>query len=127
MRNVYWLAKEKLPLSKIKSLCQLSALNGRWLGRHYTNEIIAREMLMSIAHVLRERMNSWARLSAALGLMIDESTDVSSSNSMVLYLRLFDARVQPTTMYWGLVEVHRQCHFKPEVFLSHYSLHSSGV
>ena len=126
MRNVYWLAKEKLPLSKIKSLCQLSALNGRWLGRHYTNEIIAREMLMSIAHVLRERMNSWARLSAALGLMIDESTDVSSSNSMVLYLRLFDARMQPTTMCWGLVEVHR-CHFKPEVFLSHYSLHSSGV
>ena len=105
MKNVYWLAWEKLPMKKLKSLCSLFGLHGIPLGKNYINEVMARDMMDSIAHVLRERINVAARTSSALGLMIDESTDVSSSNAMVLYLRLF-INATPTTVFWGLVEVH---------------------
>ena len=48
---------------------------------------MARDMLMSLAHVLRGRINTALRTASAFALMVDESTDVSTANSMVLYVR----------------------------------------
>ena len=48
---------------------------------------------MSMAAVLREWINVRARLSPVLGLMIDESTDISNHKVLLLYLRfLVDGR-----------------------------------
>ena len=104
MMNVYWLAKENIALWKLPSLCRLCAWHGVFLGRNYINHVMARDMAMSLAHVLRERINTALRMSPAFALMVDESTDVSSANSMVLYVRLFMNGVAMTVL-WGLVQV----------------------
>ena len=41
------------------------------------NHMAAKDMTMSMAAVLREWINVRARLSPVLGLMIDESTDIT--------------------------------------------------
>ena len=47
----------------------------------------ATEIMMAMAAVLREWINSHARTSRVLGLMIDESTDISNKKVILLYLR----------------------------------------
>ena len=88
MRNVYWLVKENVPMRKCESLCALMGMQGFPLGRKYVNAKAARDFLRSIAHVIRNEIIRAAVMSPCLGLMIDESTDISHTNQMILYLRL---------------------------------------
>ncbi len=82
---VYWLASEALPMLKIYTLARLiSLLQFRDaanyvlnVGKNYVNHMTAKDMTMSMAAVLREWINVRARLSPVLGLMIDESTDIT--------------------------------------------------
>lgn len=99
MRNVLWLAKEKIALGKLASLCDLVALHGVALGKHYVNHVAARDFALSIAHVLRMRIINAARVSPALGLMVDESTDVGKHGNSILYLRLLMGGVFVTVFY----------------------------
>ena len=63
------------------------------VGKSYVNHMAAKDMTMSMAAVLREWINVRARLSPVLGLMIDESTDISNHKVLLLYLRfLVDGR-----------------------------------
>ena len=101
---VYFLAEENLPLWKTKPLARLMGRQGVNLGKKYVNHVMARDILMSIAHVLRERLNDWANRSVALALMVDEATDVSTTSSMVLYLRSNIGGVFKT-FFWGLVKI----------------------
>ena len=92
---VYWLASEGLPMLKIYTLAMLiraldfrSAINCVWnVGRKYVNHMAATEIMMAMAAVLREWINGHARTSRVLGLMIDESTDISNKKVILLYLR----------------------------------------
>ena len=102
-RNVYWLTRSKIALKKFKSLCDLVSFYVP-LGRMYVNKIMARDMLESLAHVIREDVNQMARKSPVLGLMVDESTDSSNTNLMVLYLRIL-ASEGFKTVFWGIVKV----------------------
>ena len=61
------------------------AANCVWnVGRKYVNHMAATEIIMQMAAVLREWINEHARTSRALGLMIDESTDISNKQAMLL-------------------------------------------
>lgn len=100
----YYLAKMCQPLSHIKFMCELVELHGVHLGKTYINHVMARDMMMSIAAVLRRRIETAAQASPALGLMVDESTDVSKTGSMVLYLRLM-VKGRFETQFWKLVQV----------------------
>ena len=74
------------------------------VGKNYVNHMAAKDMTMSMAAVLREWINVRARLSPVLGLMIDESTDVSNHKVLLLYLRfLVDGRY--VTMFWAALNV----------------------
>ena len=99
MRNVLWLAKEKIALRKLASLCDLVELHGVVLGKHYVNHVAARDFTLSIAHVLRMRIINAARISPALGLMVDESTDVGKHGNSILYLRLLMGGIFVTVFY----------------------------
>ena len=59
------------------------------VGSNYVSHMPAKDMTMSMAAVLREWINARARLSPVLGLMIDESTDVSNHKVLLLYLRRY--------------------------------------
>ena len=82
MKNVLWLGKESVAVRKIKTLCQLTKLHGVPLGKHYVNEMAARDFVMAIAHVLRQRIVMAARNSPCLGLMV-ESPQMCRSTARV--------------------------------------------
>jgi hypothetical protein len=62
------------------------------------------EIMMAMAAVLREWINGHARTSRVLGLMIDESTDISSKQVILLYLR-FCVYGRYVTMFWAALPV----------------------
>ena len=68
VKNVYWMAQKCIPLSRIKSLCDLDKLKGNILGKTYINKQAARDFLMAIAHVIREKIISSAKISPVMGL-----------------------------------------------------------
>ena len=104
MTNALWLAVERIPLRKFKSLAHCMRVNGLDLGKLYCNHMMARDMLDALASVVREGINEDARKSPALGLQVDESTDIANQCLMILYLRLLrDGAFE--TVYWGLTDV----------------------
>ena len=104
MANVLWLGKESVALRKITTFCQLPKLQGVPLGQHYIHDHAARDFVMAIAYVLRQRIIMAARVSPCLGLMVDESTDVSKHGSSVMYLRLLMNGVF-VTVFWRILQV----------------------
>ena len=104
MTNVYYLVKKKSPLRHITDLCDLSDLQGTFLGEKYVNDHAARDFALALAHVLRTAIITAAIAGPCLGLMIDESTDISSTGQMVLYLRvLIGGKFK--TVFWRLASV----------------------
>jgi hypothetical protein len=102
--TVLWLAANRLPMRKIRSAAALLRLSGVHLGRSYVNKDMARDMLCSLSHVVRERYVVLpAQESPALGLMIDESMDVSKSENMVLYLRFLFMGIF-VTRFWRIIK-----------------------
>ena len=57
-----------------------------------------------MAAVLREWINSHTRTSRVLGLMIDESTDISNKKVILLYLR-FSVYGRYVMMFWAALPV----------------------
>ena len=94
---VYRLPSEALPMLKIYTLARLiSLLQFREpanyvlnVGSNYVNHMAAKDMTMSMAAVPREWINVRTRPSHVLGLMIDESTDISNHKVLLLYLRRY--------------------------------------
>ena len=66
----------------------LLRINELFLGSKYLNRIMARDMLIALAHAVRLRYAiTPAQKSPDLGLMLDESVDLSKSEGTILYLR----------------------------------------
>ena len=104
MMTVLWLGKNRLPMHKIKQMSALLRIQGMPLGRKYVNDNMARDMLLCLASVVREMfVLEHARTSPLLGLMVDESMDVSKSENMVLYLRFLAAGIW-VTRFWCIVK-----------------------
>ena len=104
MYNVYVCAKRNIALNNIQYLSDLRELHGVCLGKHYKYHVAAREFLMCIADVIRMETIEAARSSPCLGLMVDESTDVSKTGASVMYLRLL-YRGYFRTLFWRIVQV----------------------
>ena len=113
LQNVYWLAKEDIALIKCGSLAHLrdisvtDQLPKRKDGKHpYANPGRAREFVFSISACIKERI--WAEINAspAISILIDESTDVSTSENMVVYAIYLDTtkpKFQVKTTFSGML------------------------
>jgi len=104
MYNVYRCAKRNIALHNIGYISDLCELHGVCLGKHYNHEVAAREFLICIADAIRAEIIEAARSSPCLGLMVDESTDVSKTGASVMYLRLL-FRGAFRTLFWRIVQV----------------------
>ncbi|GBC38152.1 zinc finger protein 862-like [Rhizophagus irregularis DAOM 181602=DAOM 197198] len=89
MRAVYFLAKKNLPLKLLPSIVELikesnspNLLNGTIT---YTNHISGHEFLEAISDTIKEEI--WDELSnvTAFGVMIDESTDITTTKHLDIY------------------------------------------
>jgi len=68
MRNAYWIAGENLALRKLPSLCDLSCAQGLSLGKSYTNDHAALDIVHSYAAVLKDDLAAAARASPTLSV-----------------------------------------------------------
>ena len=96
MRNVYWLAKEEVATLKYESLNKLLQLQDCSDIAHlsckrnaqYTSYHIAEEMQEAISSCLfKELIDSMANANF-FGILIDESTDISTSKNLIMYVRI---------------------------------------
>ena len=98
LQLVYWLSCEAIALAKLTSLYQLvCSLQGIAMPHQYANSARAREFLLALATVLRGQLWEDILLSPFVSVMIDESTDVSTSENMIIYMvYIKDGRAQVT-------------------------------
>ena len=102
IRCVYWLCLENIAMIKLKSLFTftraLPESPTKNLPPNYINNSRCREFVMSLSAVLKGKL--WAEIEASpcITLLIDESTDISTSENMVLYIAYIgpDHRVHTT-------------------------------
>ena len=99
MRNVYWLASEDIASLKYNSLNDLvtlqgcSALKDLYVGENakYTHHQIVEEMQQCIADCIKEKNYCRCPGSPAIRIMVDESTDISVTKSLMVYIRYLDS------------------------------------
>ena len=107
MRNVYWLAKEKMALSKFSSLQNLMKIQGVDLnalnthGDTYCSRTTGEEFLDSIVSVIEKSMDNDIKEQARFSVMIDESTDISVTKKLVIYIRYVNKDMKVETRFLG--------------------------
>ncbi|CAG8808762.1 6033_t:CDS:2, partial [Dentiscutata erythropus] len=95
MKIVYCMAKEDLPLNKFKQLTHLGrAIEAPHLisENHpitYKNNICGRELLYSISSSIEDNIWKELSLASAIGIIVDESTDIDMESHLIIYVRYF--------------------------------------
>jgi hypothetical protein len=115
-RNVYWLAKEEVATYKYSSLNYLNKLQGcaAWQdlnvakNAQYTSYHIAEEMQDTISSCIEEDIDRFLNNSLFFGLLLDESTDISSCKNLIVYIRLIVNHGIFETHFFKLLEVECQ-------------------
>jgi len=87
--SVYFLSKEDIALVKFPALMNLIGKLDRddHINPNYLNHKAAREILTSISAKIRQDLLKEISLSPYVGIMLDESTDVSSIQYLVINIR----------------------------------------
>lgn len=115
-KNVYWLAKEELATFKYSSLNALTkaqdcpAMKHLCVGRNaqYTSYDIAEEIQDAISSCIEEDIDHITSESPFIGILIDESTDISSSKNLIVYVRVVTSNGDFQTHFLKLLEVESQ-------------------
>ncbi|KAH8077541.1 4-(cytidine 5'-diphospho)-2-C-methyl-D-erythritol kinase [Aureococcus anophagefferens] len=104
MRSVYFLAKKNVAIRNVKDLVHLLRQSGAALGKAYVNDHAAADFVLALAHVVRAPIIAAAQAPRPKAVMMDESTDVSHSGNMIIYLRVF-IKGKYTTVFWRILHV----------------------
>ena len=92
MRTMYSIVKSGQPLSQFNTLCELQTLNNtpgfQDQRRLYTSYCSHLDLLTAINATVEEKIDENLRESPFIGLVIDESTDVSVYKKLVMYARV---------------------------------------
>ena len=104
---VYWLALEDVAMRKLKSLySMIRKLPGFKLEQTgdtpYVNSARCRELVTSLSNVLKGKLWQDIKSSLAVSVLIDESTDISTSENMIIYFIFLKDGVQ-TVSYVALL------------------------
>ena len=88
--NIYWGCQEELPLTKVKSLnCHVKdGLKTAMPTQHLSFKGM-KPILMSMAHCISLELIKSIRCSKWIGIMVDESSDCSGNEILLLYVKFF--------------------------------------
>ena len=109
IRNVYWLAKEEIATLKYGSLNLLQGcpdISHLSVAKNaqYTSPHIAEEMQDALSDCLKEDLKGLCQEADFVGILIDESTDISVTHNLIVYIRIIrDEAV--STHFLELVEL----------------------
>ncbi|XP_045172073.2 zinc finger protein 862-like [Mercenaria mercenaria] len=87
LRTVYVMPKRNLPGDVFSSLMELQQLNGVEIDTYYTKPEIVSEMECSIYNVIEDNMLNDIKSSEFMGIMLDETCDISIEKKLVIYIR----------------------------------------
>jgi hypothetical protein len=106
IRCVHWLCMENVAMLKLRTLVQLVQAQAGCSTRDlpYANASRCREFVMSLSAVIKSRVWKDILASPAVSVLIDESTDVSQSENMIVYI-IYMEDGTPIAKYVGLVHV----------------------
>ena len=104
MRCVYWLAKTENPTHDYSSLIDLHLMQGvtclkkLFVGANatYRSHHIAEEMQSAIVACIDEDIRNEIGKYCLLGIMADESADISTNKSMIIYCKAFASGKEKT-------------------------------
>ncbi|XP_041365566.1 zinc finger protein 862-like [Gigantopelta aegis] len=86
IRNSYLLAFEDLPLEKYESLNRNSRLTGSIITTSmYQDRRTATELITIASDIIRESIIEDLKSSKAIGIMVDESTDLETEKHLIIY------------------------------------------
>ena len=96
MRCVYWLCCENIAMLKLRSLVNLMRSMPESPQSHmsdnYLNAGKCREFVMSLSAVVKGKVWKDILASDYVSVLIDESTDISTSENMILYIIYIDKK-----------------------------------
>ena len=91
IRTAYTVAKKHLPNQTYQDMCELQICNDTLLtSTLYQDHHSYTEFREIISHLLDETLLEKLRLSPALGIMIDESTDLSLEKHLIVYVNYLE-------------------------------------
>ena len=102
-RNVYWLAKENIAMLKASSLHDLAKLNG--INIEIANYQGKMQFVESLNIVLEGQITEDLKASPYSSLMADESTDISVTKNLILYIRYLKPDQRSVTRYFKLLSL----------------------
>ena len=114
LKTTYWLAKEGISTRKYSSLLSLleflecPSVNELNCGANanYHSDVIANELQNAIAQVIREDIDNEITQSICFSLLVDESTDISVTQMLVMYIRHVNpVNFKPVTHFLNNVQV----------------------
>ena len=109
LRNVYWLAKENMPMFKYPSMYKLLKLQGVNLealsvhGDDYSSRTAGEEFLKCIVKTIEDKIDAEIKRPdvSFFSIMIDESTDITITKKLVIIMKYVDSKMNVTTTFLG--------------------------
>lgn len=91
IRTAYTVAKKHLPIQSYPELCALQICNGTLLTRKlYQDTYACSQFIKIISDYFDQTLLEKLRESPALGIMVDESTDLSMEKHLIVYMNYLE-------------------------------------
>ena len=102
--NAHTLARENIPNRSFSELCDADRMKGTPILERYCTNHAAADMQASISDVIFEEQLERLKQSPRVGFAVDESTDVSHTKQMVVYVFYVDEAFEMRVEFWKMVE-----------------------
>lgn len=89
-QNAWWLAKEDIAIHKFGSLVESHLISKGFIPKHYMDDKTAWEMIMIMGKHFRQILQTRIRRSPYYGIMIDETTDRSTTSQLIVYIKFLE-------------------------------------
>ena len=106
MRTVFWMASEDISIRIYLSAINLQKLNERVplsnlsVAKNATySSRTGEELQESLAEVIHENLVDKIKNTNMYSILTDESTDISVSKQMIVYVRIVDENFEPQTIF----------------------------
>jgi hypothetical protein len=91
--DIYWACKEELPIMKISSLHDLTKNSLKVdMPNYHLSQKSSTNIIESIGSLIKNRLIQEIQDANHIGILLDESTDVSNKSILLLYVRFYSKK-----------------------------------
>jgi len=90
IQSAWWLAKEDVAIHKFGSLVESHLISNGFAPKHYMNDKTAWEMIMILGKHFHQILKTRVQRSLYYKIMIDETTDHSTTSQLIVYIKFLD-------------------------------------